>query len=166
MDEVGKAIVSVPTNPIVIRRWTPGDAPSAEDLKDLNVLLGELRAPDDPEPNLTCEDFVEHMRFTNTVLIISRDSEAKRIVGMTSLHAKHLMGIGLIGEVEEVVLKKEYRGCGIAEALEDELFCAARERGIKFLSLTSSPWRIAANKFYERRGWTHYTTNNYWLTLE
>ena len=154
------------TNPIVIRRWMPGDAPSVEDLKDLNALLQELKAPDDPEPNLTRESFVEYMRYTNAILFIARDMATKHVVGMASLYVKRLMGIGLTGDVEEFVLKEEYRGRGVAEAMETTLRIAARERGIKSLFLTSALWRTAANKFYRRRGWTHYATNTYWLILD
>ncbi|MBI3074998.1 MAG: GNAT family N-acetyltransferase [Parcubacteria group bacterium] len=154
---------------VSIHRWARGNAPSAQDIEDLDVLLRELAAPDDPEPNLTRENFVEHMRFTNAMLIIARDLTTGRIIGMASLHEKHLLGIGLTGDVEEFVVKEEYRGRGIAEAMENALRLSAREsareRGIN-LFLTSARWRIAANKFYQRHGWTRYATNNYWKILD
>lgn len=147
---------------VTIFGWPDGPTPSNEDLKDLNSLLAQLAHEDDLiMPTVTTDSFMYHMRFGAHALVVARDTKMASIIGMASLHFKHLMKEGIVADVEEVVVDAQYRGQGVAERLNEALEDAARSRGVRFLRLTSAPWREAANKFYARMGYTRYATNNY-----
>ncbi len=151
---------------IAIACWKNAVAPSAKDLEDFSNLLAQLTHEDDVAmPTVTEPSFFYHMCFAEHTLIIARDRKTERIIGMASVHFKHLMKEGTVADVEEVVVDKAYRGQGVADLLDNAIERTARERGVLSVRLTSAPWREAANKFYARRGYKRYETNNYRKTL-
>lgn len=63
--------------------------------------------------------------------------------------------------IEDVVVDSAARGRGVGEALTREALRLAAERGAKSVDLTSRPVRTAANRLYEKIGFTRRETNAY-----
>jgi ribosomal protein S18 acetylase RimI-like enzyme len=63
--------------------------------------------------------------------------------------------------IEDVVVDDAARGQGIGEALTKAMIDRARERGSATVDLTSRPSREAANRLYQRAGFTRRDTNVY-----
>ena len=83
-----------------------------------------------------------------------------RIVGSLTL-ALYQIPTGLKAWIEDVVVDDAARGQGVGEALSAAAVEEARRRGAKDLSLTSRPFREAANRLYQRLGFQPYETNVY-----
>ena len=151
-----------------IYRWNWGRRATEKNLEDFNNLIRQLKLDDtstEPLQGKTMDDFQNFMGVLQHSFIVAEDPATGRIVGMASLHWKPLLAHGLIGEVEEFVVDKDWRGTGLADMLDEELRAVAREFGICEIRLTSNPLRVDANKFYKRRGYKLYDTNNYRLRL-
>lgn len=83
-----------------------------------------------------------------------------RIVGSLTL-AFYRIPTGLKAWIEDVVVGTEARGQGVGEALNLAAIAEAAQRGAKNVSLTSRSSRDAANRLYQRLGFTPYETNLY-----
>lgn len=83
-----------------------------------------------------------------------------RIVGSLTL-VLYRIPTGLKAWIEDVVVDDAARGHGIGEALNRAALDEARRRGVKGVSLTSRPSREAANRLYQRIGFTARATNVY-----
>jgi ribosomal protein S18 acetylase RimI-like enzyme len=83
-----------------------------------------------------------------------------RIVGSLTL-AMYQIPTGLKAWIDDVVVDDSARGRGIGEALSAAALEEARRRGAKDVSLTSRPFREAANRLYQRLGFEPYETNVY-----
>jgi ribosomal protein S18 acetylase RimI-like enzyme len=68
---------------------------------------------------------------------------------------------GLKAWIEDVVVDGAARGHGVGEALNRAALAKAAERGAKAVSLTSRASREAANRLYQRIGFTIRDTNVY-----
>ena len=68
---------------------------------------------------------------------------------------------GMRAWIEDVVVDEAARGQGIGEALNREALRLAKERGAITVDLTSRPSREAANRMYQRLGFTQRETNVY-----
>ena len=82
------------------------------------------------------------------------------IVGSLTL-VLYRIPTGLKAWIEDVVVDDAARGHGIGEALNLAALEEARRRGVKGVSLTSRPSREAANRLYQRIGFTTRETNVY-----
>ena len=82
------------------------------------------------------------------------------IVGSLTL-VLYRIPTGLKAWIEDVVVDDAARGHGIGEALNRRALDEARRRGVKGVSLTSRPSREAANRLYQRIGFTTRETNVY-----
>lgn len=67
--------------------------------------------------------------------------------------------------LEDVVVDEASRGAGVGSALVAAAVAAARASGARTLDLTSRPSREAANRLYERCGFSRRETNVWRLTL-
>jgi ribosomal protein S18 acetylase RimI-like enzyme len=83
-----------------------------------------------------------------------------RIVGSLTL-VLYRIPTGLKAWIEDVVVDESARGHGVGEALNRRALDEARARGVKGVSLTSRPSREAANRLYQRIGFTTRETNVY-----
>lgn len=61
---------------------------------------------------------------------------------------------GLRAWIEDVVVDEAARGQGVGTALTQEALRLAREAGARTVDLTSRPTRAAANRLYQRLGFT------------
>ena len=68
---------------------------------------------------------------------------------------------GMRAWIEDVVVDEAARGQGVGEALNREALRVARQRGAITVDLTSRPSRGAANRLYQRLGFTARETNVY-----
>jgi ribosomal protein S18 acetylase RimI-like enzyme len=92
-------------------------------------------------------NFVYVARDTNVVLD-ELDDDSTKIVGMATLVLVPKFA-GLVAQIEDVCVDKEYRGKGIARLLMHAVMSTARERKVTHIDLTSSPSREAALALYE-----------------
>jgi ribosomal protein S18 acetylase RimI-like enzyme len=68
---------------------------------------------------------------------------------------------GLRAWIEDVVVDEQVRGQGVGEALNRRAMEIALKAGAKTIDLTSRPSREAANRLYQRLGFTARETNIY-----
>jgi len=127
------------------------------DLEDLLVLLNALFSIE--------EDFSfnEEVQRRGMGLLLSRQGEERqvfaaekngRVVGMCSIQTLISTSEGgLVGLVEDVVVRDGHRGNGIGNALMEAVDGWARRYGLKRLQLLADRDNRPALKFYESRGW-------------
>lgn len=94
-----------------------------------------------------------------THLLVARD-DAGTIVGSLTL-VLFRIPTGLRAWIEDVVVDGDARGQGVGEALNRYAIDVAAERGARSVDLTSRPSREAANRLYQRIGFTPRDTNVY-----
>ena len=82
------------------------------------------------------------------------------IVGSLTL-VMYRIPTGLKAWIEDVVVDEAARGSGVGEALNFAAIDEARRRGAKAVNLTSRPSREAANRLYQRIGFSARDTNVY-----
>lgn len=101
-----------------------------------------------------------------SILILARSPGADgQIVGAATLGVFRTPS-GLHAHVEDVIVDQAMRGQGIGEALVNHLIEIAREMGLKGVSLTCNPRRVAANALYQKMGFKKWDTNVYWYELD
>jgi len=100
-----------------------------------------------------------------SVLLIARDPDrADEIVGSLTL-ALFRIPTGLRAWIEDVVVDESARGRGVGDALNQAALARARDAGCRTVDLTSRPSREAANRLYQRIGFTLRETNVYRFDL-
>jgi ribosomal protein S18 acetylase RimI-like enzyme len=82
------------------------------------------------------------------------------IVGTLTL-VFYRIATGLKAWIEDVVVDESARGHGVGEALNIAALDEAKRHGAKAVSLTSRPSREAANRLYQRIGFSARDTNIY-----
>ncbi|MET9828177.1 GNAT family N-acetyltransferase [Streptomyces sp. NPDC006385] len=98
----------------------------------------------------------------NTVLVARAAGE---IVGTLTL-VVFPVPAGLRARIEDVVVDGAARGHGVAGLLMREAVRLARESGARTVDLTSRPDRAAANRLYERLGFTARESTVYRMPLD
>ena len=104
------------------------------------------------------EDLNTIVKSDNSILLGAFDSN--ELIGMLTLVIINIP-VGKQCRVEDVVVDESQRGKGVGEALTIEALKIAENIGVKKVSLTSSPNRIAANKLYQKLGFQLKKTNAY-----
>lgn len=99
-----------------------------------------------------------------TVLFMAVD-DADRYVGTLTL-ALFRIPTALRAWIEDVIVDDAARGQGVGEALNRAALEKAKAVGAKTVDLTSRPSREAANRLYQRIGFTPRETNVYRYELE
>lgn len=113
-------------------------------------------------PPPTSSELLSIIDNPNSVLFIAeveRDGVLS-VVGSLTL-AFYRIPTGLKAWIEDVVVDESARGLGVGEALNLAAIDESRQRGAKNVSLTSRSSREAANRLYQRLGFTPYETNLY-----
>ncbi|MHC3468952.1 GNAT family N-acetyltransferase [Streptomyces sp. 7R007] len=98
----------------------------------------------------------------NTVLVARADGV---VVGTLTL-VMFPVPSGLRARIEDVVVDAAARGHGVAGLLMRQALRLAREAGARTVDLTSRPGREAANRLYERLGFTVRESSVYRYSLE
>jgi ribosomal protein S18 acetylase RimI-like enzyme len=104
-------------------------------------------------------------RSQASILLVARDPDRRgEIVGSLTL-ALFRIPTGLRAWIEDVVVDESARGRGVGEALNRAALDRARAAGARTVDLTSRPSREAANRLYQRLGFTERETNVYRIEL-
>lgn len=137
----------------------PADHVDDELLAAFAKLIPQLSSSSSPP---TADELDAIIQSPDEVLYVARVDG--RIVGSLTL-AFYRIPTGLKAWIEDVVVHESARGHGVGEALSRAAVAEATRRGAKNVSLTSRPFRQAANRLYQRIGFDHYETNVYRYTV-
>lgn len=127
--------------------------PTEEVVEALARLLPQLSSSTPPDK----AQLATIMAGSSTVFVARVDGA---IVGSLTL-VMYRIATGLKAWIEDVVVDEAARGHGVGEALNNAALDEARRRGAKAVSLTSRPSREAANRLYQRIGFSARDTNVY-----
>lgn len=127
--------------------------PTAEVVDALARLLPQLSSATPPD----ADELRTIIAGGSTVFIARVDGQ---IVGSLTL-VLYRIATGLKAWIEDVVVDEAARGHGVGEALNLAALEKARRHGAKAVSLTSRPSRAAANRLYQRIGFSSRDTNVY-----
>lgn len=94
-------------------------------------------------------------------LFVARAPDSAGVIVGAATLAVVLAPSGAHARIEDVVVDSDYRGQGIGQALILALLDHARRLRVKYVALTSNPRREAANKLYQKLGFTPWQTNVY-----
>ena len=128
---------------------------ATEELRDgIARILPQLSSSPPP----TLDELREIVSDPDSSLFVARLDGA--IVGSLTL-VLYRIPTGLKAWIEDVVVDEAARGHGIGEQLNRAALDDAARRGVKAVTLTSRPSREAANRLYQRIGFTARETNVY-----
>ena len=116
----------------------------------------------------TRPEWEEMIHSPATTLLIARSGEQQgqgTILGTLTLVVFRTPA-GVSAHIEDVVVDQGARGRGVGEALTRTAIALAAEKGAKKVDLTSSSWREAANRLYQRIGFVLWNTNFYRYVIE
>lgn len=130
-------------------------------VQDINKLLPQLRENAD-EHTCSLAELQNIVSDKNIAFIVAKDGD--KVIGMATLYVLVKLSKN-VAHVEDVVVDGGYRGQGLGEKLMRALIDVAREKGIKTLTLTSRPERVAGNKLYQKLGFEQKITNVYRMKL-
>jgi ribosomal protein S18 acetylase RimI-like enzyme len=140
--------------------------PKVLDVELYNAILHLLPQLNDQNSLPTYSDMVAFLNSPNSELFIARNPDLNDpIVGMLTLVLFHSPS-GLHAQIEDVVVDKEVRRHGIANALLQASLVSAKNARAKSVVLTSNPRRTAANELYGKVGFEKWDTNLYYYDLE
>ena len=106
----------------------------------------------------SAEQLSEILDHDASTLLLARDGDT--IVGSMTL-VIFPIPTGMRAWIEDVVVDERARGQGVGEALNRQAMKIALQAGAKTVDLTSRPSREAANRLYQRLGFTARETNIY-----
>ena len=129
------------------------DTPTDEVVAALARLLPQLSSATPP----TASELATIIDDGATIFVARVDGV---IVGSLTL-VMYRIATGLKAWIEDVVVDEAARGSGVGEALNFAAIDEARRLGAKAVSLTSRPSREAANRLYQRIGFSARDTNVY-----
>jgi GNAT superfamily N-acetyltransferase len=97
--------------------------------------------------------FGGHLALRETRTLIAQEPDG-RVLGFLDMEFRQRLGHPRPQAwVNDLVVTEPARGQGIGTALMNEAEALARNRGCFRMSLETSGWREAAQRFYEREGW-------------
>ena len=120
----------------------------------VNRLLPQLSSATPP----SIEELQAIVDDPDTALFVAKLDGA--VVGMLTL-VLFRIPTGVKAWIEDVVVDGAARGHGVGDALNRAALAHARAHGAPAVSLTSRPSREAANRLYQRIGFTVRDTNVY-----
>jgi len=125
-------------------------------------LLPQLSSTAVPPDRAALEGVVSSP--SSSLFVARLDSRPDEIVGTITLV---IYGIpsGLHAVIEDVIVDESARGHGVGSALVSEAVEIARSRGARHVNLTSRSARVAANRLYQKAGFSVRDTNVYRLDL-
>ena len=127
--------------------------PTEEVVEALARLLPQMSSAPPPDASELAA-----ILAAGSILFIARVDGV--IVGSLTL-VLYRITTGLKAWIEDVVVDEAARGHGVGEALNKAALDEARRHGAKAVSLSSRPSREAANRLYQRMGFTPRETNVY-----
>ncbi len=125
-------------------------------------LIPQLSSSNPPP---TADEVAAMVASQASVVLVARDGANGPIVGSLTL-ALFRIPTGVRAWIEDVVVDSSMRGRGVGQALTTHALERARAGGARTVDLTSRPSREAANRLYQRMGFTERSTNVYRYSLE
>ena len=119
-------------------------------------LVPQLSRSNPPPTEAELQEMVD---AAGTHVLTAATSEGA-IVGTLTL-VLFRIPTGIRAWIEDVVVDEAGRGQGVGAALTEAALDIARGHGAKTVDLTSRPSREAANRLYQRLGFTRRETNVY-----
>lgn len=144
------------TAPVTV---TVADEATAELVDAFARLVPQLSTSSAPPGK---EELAEMIGNPGTFVLVARDDEA--VLGTLTL-VTFRIPTGMRAWIEDVVVDEAARGRGVGEALTNKAIDIASTVGAKTVDLTSRPSREAANRLYQRLGFTRRETNLYRFDL-
>jgi ribosomal protein S18 acetylase RimI-like enzyme len=135
---------------------------SNEELWDAFQRLVPQLTANNPPPSR--EYLATLVKSASSSLIIARSDDGT-IVGAASLTV-YRVPTGIRAVIEDVIVDLKARRQGVGEALVRRCLEIAREMGAAGVSLTSNSQRAAANRLYQRMGFTRRKTNAYYYKFK
>jgi PhnO protein len=134
----------MPTSAALLRRAT------AQDTAAIRLLLEELEQQTYPAASFH-DFFVKNLAREGVFYwLVEMDCQA---IGFISLHIQHLLHhLGLVAEVQELVITAAHQGMGLGQLLVGAARAEARAQGCVNLEVTCNHKRQAAHRFYEANG--------------
>ena len=126
-------------------------------LDALTRLIPQLKIS---SPRLTPDALAALLSSDAVTLLTARTDASAAIVGMLTLIV-YRTPTGVRARIEDVVVDESIRGQGIAVELVQRALEIARAKGADGVALTSNPRREAANRLYQKVGFTKWETNVY-----
>lgn len=120
-------------------------------------LIPQLSSSNPPP---TADEVAAMVASQASVVLVARDGANGPIVGSLTL-ALFRIPTGVRAWIEDVVVDSSMRGRGVGLALTTHALEVARAGGARTVDLTSRPSREAANRLYQRMGFTERSTNVY-----
>lgn len=137
-------------------------AGSPEELAGALARLVPQLSRSNPPPSV---DDVKAMLASDAITQFVARDDGGEIVGVATL-AVFRIPTGVRAWIEDVITDEAARGQGVGEALTHAMLDRARELGCVTVDLTSRPSREAANRLYQRIGFTPRETNVYRFDLD
>ena len=116
------------------------------------------------EPEFDREAFDALLSDDHSHLLVLKETDGN-VSGMLIVALYPTLSGGMKAWIEDVVVEDRCRGRGFGKALVTYAIGFARECGVRSISLSSSPARIAANRMYRSIGFVQRETNVYLLEL-
>jgi len=113
-------------------------------------------------PRLTTDRVTGLLSSDSVSLLTVRESAKGPIVGLLTLIV-YPTPTGVRARIEDVVVDESARGHGLASALIQSALEIAKQKGADGVALTSNPRREAANRLYQKLGFTRWETNVYFF---
>jgi ribosomal protein S18 acetylase RimI-like enzyme len=126
---------------------------------ELSALASELRGE---EVHATRESIEAIVKNEGAILMSVQDDG--RIIGMATLILIPKVG-KLVSLLEDVVVSEKYRGQRLGKTLIEAVIEEAKKHGVRSISLTSRPSRVAAQALYQKFGWKKRETDAFKLSL-
>jgi ribosomal protein S18 acetylase RimI-like enzyme len=141
-------------------------AEATEVTDELVAAFGRLipqLSSSNPPPSV--DDVAAMVSSQASVVVVARDGdEHGPVVGSLTL-ALFRIPTGVRAWIEDVVVDSSMRRRGVGEALTAFALQRARSAGARTVDLTSRPGREAANRLYQRMGFSERDTNVYRFDL-
>ena len=113
----------------------------------------------------TRDELEQIIASSQTILFVARDPQhAGAIVGTAALVMYRTLN-ALHARIEDLIVNEGSRGKGFGAALAQACVQAATRAGAQDVSLTCRPARAAANRLYQRMGFTQLETNVYYYPI-
>jgi len=129
-------------------------------LAAMRRLVPQLSSSATPITNAELTEMIDSDAVT---VFVARDDTG--ICGTLTL-ALFRIPSGLRAWIEDVIVDEDARGRGVGEKLTEAAIEKSRGCGARSIDLTSRPSREAANRLYQRLGFTARETNIYRLSLK
>ena len=135
-------------NEILIRKAEINDMVSVLGLiKELAEFEKEPRSVKINVDDLINDGFCENPKFSCLVA-----EKRKKVVGMAIFYGRYSSWKGKTLHLEDLIVKKKFRGHGIGKELYKKFIEIAHEEGVRRAEWVVLDWNVSAIKFYKDSG--------------